>query len=316
VLTEKEKRFLMKKRSGKLIACLLALLMLVMAPAQSFAAADGGDQDKENAKGGKYISEVYVAYGKDEASAKKVLDSQGDKAVSGNLTEKGKTYVMMGYKTTSQKSKAIRDMALMNSRGGYTVGDYDNIIKEEKREIAGFLTRYMPAIKEYRANYRDGKAKAKIVHDLLNNYIEDDSNMKMGDLLLADTLQDKAGITASITSDNKEKLPDLVTIIMQGNIMVVNSIYELLAMAADSSDTNLVDRFAAKSYDDLLKDLDKEKPGLTEPKKVQMIKGRYGTDAKIIAEETKAFAKALKEYEDSSLKLDKAKAKDVEKELG
>lgn len=270
-------------RTQKVIGLLMAAMMLVMAPAQSFAASDGNAADTEKNGGGKYISEVYTAYGKDEASAKNVLEKNGYTAVSGNLNEKGKTYVMMGYKTTNDSNKAIKDLALMNSRGGYTVGDYNNILSEEKKEIAGFLNKYMPAIKEYRANYKEGKAKAKIVHELLNNYVEEDSKMKMGDLLLADTLQDKVGVDASITSENKEKLPDLVTILMQGNTMVVNSIYELLAMAADSSDTNLIDRFAAKSYDDLLKDLEKEKPGLTEPKKVQVIKGRYGTDAKIMA---------------------------------
>ena len=303
-------------RTQKVIGLLMAAMMLVMAPAQSFAASDGNAADAEKNSGGKYISEVYTAYGKDEASAKNVLEKNGYTAVSGNLNEKGKTYVMMGYKTTNDSNKAIKDLALMNSRGGYTVGDYNNILSEEKKEIAGFLNKYMPAIKEYRANYKEGKAKAKIVHELLNNYVEEDSKMKMGDLLLADTLQDKVGVDASITSENKEKLPDLVTILMQGNTMVVNSIYELLAMAADSSDTNLIDRFAAKSYDDLLKDLEKEKPGLTEPKKVQVIKGRYGTDAKIMAEEAKEFAKALKEYEDNKLNLEKAKAKDVESELG
>ena len=302
-----------KMNREKWVALIVAAAMMLMAPLQSFAGAGGTARAAENDK---YVSEVYTAYGKDEAEAKKVLENKGYTAVSGNLNEKGKTFVMMGYKTTTDKNKAIREMAVMNSRGGYTVGDYDNLLKEEKQEIAGFLSKYMPAIKEYRANYKEGKAKAKIVHDLLNNYIENDSKKYMGDLLLADTLQDEVGIDASITSDNKGKLPDLVTILMQGNTMTINSIYELLAMAADSSDTNLVDRFAAKSYEDMMKDLEKEKPEMTEPKRVQYLKSQYETIAKTMAEETKILAKELKEYEDGNLKIDEAKKAEVEKEMG
>jgi hypothetical protein len=86
-------------------------------------------------------------------------------------------------------------------------------------------------VKEYRANYENKDGKAIMVHDMLNNFVEDDSGLKMGDLLLGDTLQDKVGIDESIEAENDGDLPDLVSIIMQGNSMNINTIYTALAMA-------------------------------------------------------------------------------------
>ena len=297
----------------KWIAIIVAAAMLLMAPLQSWAGTGG----TANAAGEEeYISEVYTAYGSDEASAKKALEEKGYTAVEGNLNESGKTYVMLGYKKTKDKNKAIRHMAVMNSRGGYSVGDYENVLKEKKAEIADFLKKYMPAIKEYRANYKDGIGKAKLVHDILNNYIEDDTKMGMGDLLLADTLQDKVGISESITADNSANDPDLVKVIMQGNTVIIESIFNILAMASDSSDSDFITRFSKKTYEDMLADLEKTKPELTEPKRVQYLDGQYQNTAKVLFEYAKAMRADFKEYEDSGLSMKDAKQEDIEKQFG
>ena len=298
----------------KWIAIIVAAAMLLMAPLQSWAGTGGTARAAEEEE--EYISEVYTAYGKDEESAKKALEEKGFTAVKGNLNEGGKTYVALGYKTTKDKNKAIRDMAVMNSRGGYTVGDYENLLKQQRAEIADFLKKYMPAIKEYRANYKDGKGRAKIVHDLLNNYIEDDTEMGMGDLLLADTLQDKVGISESITADNKENTPDLVKIIMQGNTVIIESVFNILAMASDSTGSDFITRFSKKSYDDMLADIEKSKPGLSEPKRVQFLKGQYESTAKSLFEMAKALRADFKEYEESGLSIKDAKEGDLEKTFG
>ena len=85
-------------------------------------------------------------------------------------------------------------------------------LKSKKTQIAEFLNEFTAVIKEYRANLKAGKTNATLVHDLLNNYIEDDTGMKMGDLLNSETLQDRIGINESIEAANPENLPDLITI--------------------------------------------------------------------------------------------------------
>ena len=304
---------MMKKQKGKLLAVLIAAIMLAMAPMQSFAASTAKGADSSE---GKYVSEVYTAYGKDEAAAKKVLEDKGFTPVPGNLNEGAGTYVMMGYKKTSDQSEAIRDMAVMNSKGEFSVGDYENLLKKKKEEISDFLKEFMIVIKEYRANYKAGDGNAKIAHDLLNNYIEDDSKMKMGDLLLADTVQDKNDIEDTVKADNPGKTPDLVTIVMQGNAVALKSIYAILGMAVDTEKTNLVDRFAKTDYDKMLEEQRQKNPGKSEARIVQGLKGMYDSTAKGLALAAKDLRKTLKEYEDSKLQLEDASPKDMDKEFG
>lgn len=294
----------------KLIGLVMAGMMLVMAPAQSLAASDA------KGSGGKYVSDVYAAYADNGDSAKKILEEKGYTPVKGDLNEGGKTYVMMGYKTTDNKDDAIRDLAVMNSNGGYSVGDYENVLRERKTQIAGFLKDFMAVVKEYRNGYKNGSFRAKVVHDVLLSYIEDDSKKNMGDLLLGDTVQDKMGIEESVNSDNKTDLPDLVDIVMQGNSRVIKNVYALVAMAADSGKTNFVDRFAAKSYDDMVEEVRKEHNDLSDAKAKNYLSGKYQDTAKALQRESAQITKGLKKYEDGKFDITKDDPKDVEKELG
>ena len=297
-------------KSKKLIGLLMAGMMLVMAPMQSLAASDA------KGSGGKYVSEVYTAYANNGESAKKVLEEKGFTPIEGDLNEGGKTYVMMGYKTTDKKDDAIRDLAAMNSNGGYSVGDYENVLKERRTQIAAFLKDFMAVIKEYRNGYKNGSFRAKVVHDILKYYIEDDSKKNMGDLLLEDTVQDKVGIDNSINTDNKANQPDLVDIVMQGNSRAIKNIYALVAMAADSGKTNFVDRFAAKSYDDMVAEVQKEHNDLSDAKAKNYLSGKYQDTAKALQRESAQITKGLKKYENGKFDITKDDPKDVEKELG
>ena len=308
----------LKTNREKWIAIIVAVAMLMMAPLQSWAGAGGTARAAGNEKEekGKYVSEVYMAYGKDEAAAKKVLEDGGYTSVKGSLNAKAKTYVMLGYKTTDDKAKAIKDLALMNSKGGYSVGDYENMLKNKKNEIAAYLKGFMDMVKEYRANYAKKDGRAILVHDTLNNIKDDDSKMGMGDLLLGDTLQDKVGIEASVTAENKEKLPDLVTIFMQGNAMNLSTIVTNLGMATGKAGDSLVDEFAETTNEDLKEEIEKKDPDMSEAKKEQQLKGRYDTLARLFADEAKIMAKELKEYEKSELNLEKADPEDIKEQLG
>ena len=276
-------------KSVKIITALvLTLTIIMLLPLQTAAAAENN---------GKYVSEVYVAYGKDADEAKKTLSDKGFTPVEGNLNDGGKTYAMMGYKTTDDIRESITDLAVMNMRGDYSVEDYKKLLKGQKTEIAEFLDEFMTVIKEYRYNLKEGKAKAIYVHDLLNNYIEDDTGMKMGDLLNSETLQDKVGVSESIEAENPENLPDLVTILLQGNAPVIKSIETVLLMATDTSFNTWVDRFADVNYDGVLGLIENERPELnTEAKQIQYADNVYGETADVLAAQSAEVGRKLRDY--------------------
>ena len=169
-----------------LVALVLTLTFIALVPLNTAAAANNG----------KYVSEVYVAYGKDADAAKKVLEDKGYTPVEGNL---------MGYKTTDDIRESITDLAVMNMDGNYNTTEYSEILRAKEVKVSEMLTDFMAAIREYRANLKAGKAKATVVRDILNKLTDDDTGMKMGDLLNSETLQDKVGIKQSINHQNPDK---------------------------------------------------------------------------------------------------------------
>ncbi len=296
------------KQYGKVIlALILALTMAAIAPLNARASANKG----------KYVSEVYVAYGKDAEEAKKALADKGFTPVEGNLNDGGKTFVMMGYKTTDDIRDSITDLAVMNMRGDYSVEDYKTQLRAQKTEIAEFLTEFMTVIQEYRANLKTGRSKAAYVHDVLNNYVEDDTGMKMGDLLNSETLQDRVGVDESIEAPNPENLPNLITILLQGNALVIQSVEVLLSMAADTAENSWLDRFAEKDYDTLLDELEKARPELnTETKRIQYLDNVYGEAAAQLGLEASALRGRLNDYTATNLSILTATAEEIKAAFG
>ena len=288
-------------------ALVLALAISLVVPLQIAAAENNG----------KYVSEVYVAYGKDAAAAKKTLEDKGFTPVEGNLNDGGDTYAMMGYKTTDNIRDSITDLAVMNMRGGYSVENYKMLLKSQKTQIAEFLNEFMAVIREYRVNLKAGKTKATYVHDLLNKYKDDDTGMLMGDLLNSETLQDKVGIAESIEAENPDKLPDLVTILLQGNAQVIKSMETLLSMAADTAEDTWLDRFAETDYDALLDAVEDERPDLnTEAKRMQYLDNLYGEEAGALGLETVSLRERLSDYEAMGLTLETATAEALKNAFG
>ena len=283
-----------------IVTLVLALAITFVLPLQSMAAD------------GKYVSEVYIAYGKDAEEAKKTLQDKGFTPVEGNLNDGGKTYAVLGYKTTDNIRDSITDLAVMNMRGNYSVEDYKILLKKQKTQIAEFLEEFMAVVQEYRQNLKAGKAKAAYVRDLLNNYTEDDTGMRMGDLLNSETLQDKVGIAKSIEAENPDKLPDLVTILLQGNAQVIKSMEVLLAMATDTADNTWLDRFAELDYDALLDKVEDERPDLnTETKRVQYLENTYGGEADSIGLQLLEIRAKLTAYEEGGLQIDTATDEEI-----
>ena len=269
-----------------IVALVLALAIAFVMPLQSMAA------------GGKYVSEVYVAYGKDAEEAKKTLQDKGFTPVEGNLNENGNTYVMMGYKTTDNIRDSITDIAVMNMDGNFNTTEYTEVLRQRKTQVADLLNDFMATIKEYRANYKAGKAKAVAVHDLLNHLKDDDSGKQLGDLFNSETLQDKVGVARSITDNYSSEWPNLVTILMQGNALYIRTIETLLTIAADTNDNTWIDRFAEKDFDDMLDELENRRPDLNTPsKRTQFLDAEYGSLATDLSKSVAELRQELLNYE-------------------
>lgn len=158
--------------------------------------------------------------------------------------------------------------------------------------------------------------KATYVHDILNNYTEDDTGMKMGDLLNSETLQDKVGVSESVEAANPENLPNLVTILMQGNTQVIKSVEVLLSMATDTADNTWLDRFAETDYDALLDKVEEDRPELnTETKRMQYLDNLYGEEAAVLGIEASELCGTLNDYTAADLKIETATEEDIKNTL-
>ena len=293
------------KHLKTIVALVLALAIAFVLPLQSMAA------------GGKYVSEVYVAYGKNAEEAKKTLQDKGFIPVEGNLNENGDTYVMMGYKTTDDIRESVTDIAVMNMDGNFSTTEYKEVMRQRKNQVAELLSNFMSTIHEYRANLKAGKARAVTVHDLLNNLTDDDSGMGLGDLFNSETFQDKVGVSKSITAENTDKLPDLLTILMQGNVAYIKAVESLLAVSADTNDDTWIDRFAETEYEDMLDELEDSRPDLnTDLKRIQFLDAEYGELVENLASAVSGFRQELLDYENLGLSVETATEADIKKTFG
>ena len=175
----------------------------------------------------------------------------------------------------------------------------------------------MTVIQEYRRNLKKGRLKATTVHDLLNTFVDDDTGMKMGDLLASETLQDRVGVTNSIEAQNPENLPDLVTILFQGNTQILKTIEILLSMATDTAQNSWLDRFAQTDYDTLLDEVEKERPELTtQSKRVAHLDNLYGGSTLVIGACVAALREKLLAYESGDLHIDTATEEEIQNTFG
>ena len=234
----------MRNKGMKFLSIILTISIFVSSlSTNAFAAATA--EPEEDGKTGKYVSEVYFAYGKTEAEAVKYLEENGWEPIKGsndfnagkNSTFDDPVAVAMGIKRTSKAENAITDMAVMNMKGGYSFPDYEALVKEKKAEIDEFVNGFIPVIQEYRANYNGdgsqfGKKRAELAHDVLNKfydggteeeYPKNDTGLELGDLLLKETIQEGSAYGG-----------DLQQIILEGNSSVIFLMEQMLSLAADS----------------------------------------------------------------------------------
>ena len=309
-----------RKHLRKLIAILLTFAMTL--------ASLSIPTIRSEAKADQYISEVKLGYGETAEEAAKDLLAEGYTILtseekntdvaeayqsyadlnkggsSGNaIGRKGTAIVYLGYKTTDKPEEAITDLATMNMKGGYSFADYQKLMEQHKNQVVRpFLEKFMGTIKEYRANYNgsneDNKAKARLIHDVLNKIIDDDTGMGMGDLFLAET-KDEMGDEAwsGLSDEEKKKHGDLTTILVQAQGDLVTLMEQLLTFAADTSENTWMDRFLAYSEEGLEKQyLDQ---GMTKTDAEKKLAEQYGDTAKALADKWEYLRDDLQSYRDS-----------------
>ena len=159
--------------AGAMVVCLASA---AASPARVYA--------EESGDAGKYVSDVFISYGKSEEKAAKWLTDNGWEPVKGdfnagkasffddNKIQDQNVAAVMGIKRTNDKNNAVTDMAVMNMKGGYSIPDYENLLAEKKAEIGEFINNFKVVIEEYRSNLNSednkfGKTRAKLAHDML-----------------------------------------------------------------------------------------------------------------------------------------------------
>ncbi|MCR4643985.1 MAG: hypothetical protein K5695_01070, partial [Oscillospiraceae bacterium] len=246
---------------SRILSAVLTCTMLLMTPIGSVRAAA---EDT-----GKYVSEVFIAYGKTEDEAKSWLTSHGWEPVEGNFNA-GKVSkldddiaAVMGIHRTANASEGITDMAVMNMAGGYSFSDYEDLLKEKRAEINEMVNAFMPAILEFRDNYQGrgsaaGKVRADLAYEILNKiydgeidgaYAVNDTGMSLGDLFIAQSKQE-LGNSAYQALERNEQLRhgDLEQIILEGSAAFVSLTSEVLALAADTNEDTWLERLSDMSH--------------------------------------------------------------------
>ena len=272
---------------------------------------------EETEGSGKYVSDVFIAYGKSEKKATEWLQKNGWEPVKGdfnagkasffddNKIQDQNVAAVMGIKRTDDKEQAITDMAVMNMKGGYSLPEYEKLIDEKKTEINEFINHFMVVIEEYRANYNGegsefGKKRAETAHDMLNNFTDggedeeyavNDTGMKMGDGLLEKTRQEgnEAGI-------------DLEQLLLESSGPAMLIVETLLALSADVNEQTWIERAGGLTGEELAENLvqyapEAEGQDVAESAVPQFLGQKYGDTAAVLAEQWGAINEQMRWFE-------------------
>ncbi len=221
---------------------------------------------------GKYVQDVFIAYGEKKEDAEKWLKDNGWEPVcdlnDGKSSDaKTNAVAVMGIKRTDDEDEAVTDMATMYMLGGYSFDDYESLVKEKKADIDEFINTFVPALNEYRDNYNGkgsegGKKRAQMAHDILNKFYDGDPNgdyavndtgKPLGDLLLNKTKTEIGDEAYKVLSDaDKKNTADLQQIILESSGPAVLVIEQTLALATDTAEDTWLDRVDGLTGDDLL----------------------------------------------------------------
>ena len=240
----------------RLVAVVLAAVMAALTPIEVFAGTQAEDHltntsaetlEKElkdktigNYIGSTtlYVSDLLLANGDTAEAAKKSLHDSGYLVYDCNLNEGTdgnvssirvvpKKYTYLGYKITTDRSKAITDLNVMNQEGGYDVYNYLEVAEKNMpgiNEMAKGMKSCCYNMRINLASKKPGAAKtAKAYLDLfyVPASVKDTTGPKLGDYLL----------------DEKRTEEDFKELILVLNSLVLNVVNSQLALG--TSETSL-----------------------------------------------------------------------------
>ena len=207
----------MRTAFKRILSIILAVSMLLCTTVPAFAA-----------EGEVYISALRIIYADDYEEAKEILaDSEFShyKLLKENLNEdSGEIGVWLAYETTTDIEEAITDLAIMQMNGGYTEGNFQEMVKKSYDEYVAMGEIYVEAIEYFAEAYEAKNFLAQVAYRQLNFYTsvtEEGLGIEIpyfdgeliGDIFLE-------GIEAG----------ELATMFLEGNSYALNNIRELLAM--------------------------------------------------------------------------------------
>ena len=198
----------MKKVFLRLLSIVLAASIALCSAVTAFAV-----------DGELYIADLRIIYADDYEEAKEILeDSEFSdyKLLRENLNEdSGEIGVWLAYKTTTNIDDAITDLAVMQMNGGYTEGNYREMLRQSYEEYIEMGEIYVEAIEYLAEAYAEGHFLAESAYRQLNFYVglDDHEDERIGDIFLD-------GIDAA----------ELATMFLEANSYVLRNIRSLISM--------------------------------------------------------------------------------------
>ena len=199
----------MRKIAKSMISIALAIAMFICAVVPAFAAETTEE----------YLCELRLIYADDYEEAMEILaDSEFSdyKLLKENLNEdSGEIGVWLAYKSTTDIDDAVTDIAVMQMNGGYTEGNYQEMVQQSYDEYVALGEIYLQAIDYFIEAYDAEHFLAQSAYRQLNFYcgVDEREDERLGDVFYE-------GIDSS----------ELATIFLEGNYYVLKNIRSLIAM--------------------------------------------------------------------------------------
>ena len=216
----------MKKSVKRLISFLLVISLVLTSSISVFAAAEE-----------EYLSELRLVYAENYSEAKEILKDTNFKdyeVLNENLNKNtNKIGVWLAYKTTTDIEEAITDLSVMQMQGGYSEGNYQEMLKESYSEYRDMGNIYLQAIDYFIEAYDSGDYLADVAYRQLNFY-----TVKT----VGKTTQKPHSFEGELLGDifyEGIDVEDLATLFMQGNAYALQNIRSLLAMGVSYNEDGL-----------------------------------------------------------------------------
>ena len=146
-----------------------------------------------------YISDVMIGTGKTPEIAQKALTDQGftvyGPCLNGEVDTNGKwdedsLVSYLGYKTTTDRNKAITSLKVMDEQGGYIDFDYKQELRSQQTGLAETVASLRAACTEFGENLRAGMPNAVLAKSYLDIFCVPKTSKETEGTLLSDWLTD------------------------------------------------------------------------------------------------------------------------------